>query len=62
MKFRRYTDAHNYYIPNNGELHDPGNDDQVRRPGAVITGGGAPIAQPLTFIGAHPTVIGCSTN
>ena len=22
-KFRRYTDAHNYYIPNNGELHNP---------------------------------------
>ncbi|XP_053278066.1 reticulon-1-A-like [Pleuronectes platessa] len=22
-KFRRYTDANNYYIPNNGELHGP---------------------------------------
>ena len=33
-KFRRYTDAHNYYRPNNGELHDPAK----RRSGAVITG------------------------
>ncbi|CAB1449022.1 unnamed protein product [Pleuronectes platessa] len=30
-KFRRYTDANNYYIPNNGELHDPAKKKAISR-------------------------------
>ncbi|CAB1459577.1 unnamed protein product [Pleuronectes platessa] len=59
-KFRRYTDANNYYIPNNGELHDPANKrrpgeaarcgDNRRRGSLELQGKRAPSAQPLTFI------------
>ena len=62
-KFRRYTDAHNYYIPNNGELHDPAKrrsgeaaryGDNRRRGSQELPDKRAPSAQPLTFIGSAP--------
>ncbi|CAB1434125.1 unnamed protein product [Pleuronectes platessa] len=59
-KFRRYTDANNYHIPNNGELHDPAKKrrsgeaarcgDNRRRGSLELQGKRAPSAQPLTFI------------
>ncbi|CAB1428306.1 unnamed protein product [Pleuronectes platessa] len=61
-KFRRYTDANNYYIPNNSELHDPAKKrrsgeaarcgDNRRRGSLELQGKRAPSAQPLTFIGS----------
>ena len=62
-KFRRDTDAHNYYIPNNGELRDPATrrsgeaarcGDNRRRGSQELPGKRAPSAQPLTFIGSAP--------
>ena len=66
-KFRRYTDAHNYYIPNNGEMHNPAKrrsgkaircgdnrSDNRRRGSQELPGKRAPSAQPLTFIGSAP--------
>ncbi|CAB1450569.1 unnamed protein product [Pleuronectes platessa] len=61
-KFKRYTDANNYYIPNNGELHGPAKKrrsgeaarcgDNRRRGSLELQGKRAPSAQPLTFTGS----------